>query len=72
MLVGPSRRSRARCGAWRGRGVRRVGMSPSGLSKRLNGDLRMTLVEVEQIAEALGVDAFTLLDLARAEHLAAA
>ncbi len=52
--------------------ARRVGMSPSGLSKRLNGDLRMNLVEVEQIAEALGVDAFTLLDLARAEHLAAA
>ena len=52
--------------------ARRVGMSPSGLSKRLNGDLRMNLVEVEQIAEALGVDAFTLLDLARAERLAAA
>ena len=52
--------------------ARRVGMSPSGLSKRLNGDLRMNLIEVEQIAEALGVDAITLLDLARAEHLAAA
>ena len=52
--------------------ARRVGMSPSGLSKRLNGDLRMNLIEVEQIAEALGVDAFTLLDLARTERLAAA
>ena len=52
--------------------ARRVGMAPSGLSKRLNGDLRMTLLAVEQIAAALGIDAFTLLDLARTEHLAAA
>lgn len=47
--------------------ARRAGMSPSALSKRLSGDLRLDLVEVERIAEALGISPFDLMDLARAE-----
>ena len=33
--------------------ARRVGMTPSALSKRLSGDLRLNLSEVERIAGAL-------------------
>lgn len=52
--------------------ARRVGMTPSALSKRLSGDLRLNLSEVERIAGALGIEPFALLDLARAEQAAAA
>ena len=52
--------------------ARRVGLLPSSLSKRLNGDLELSLSEVEKIAIALGVDAFTLLDMARTEVTATA
>ena len=47
--------------------ARRAGMSPSALSKRLSGDLRLDLAEVERLAEALGISPFDLMDLARAE-----
>ena len=47
--------------------ARRAGMSPSALSKRLAGDIRLDLDDVAQIAEALGIDPFALFDLARAE-----
>lgn len=52
--------------------ARRAGLSPSGLSKRLSGDLRMTLVDVEKIAAALGMDPFALMELAQAEVATAA
>lgn len=51
--------------------ARTVGMAPSALSKRLAGDIRMDLEEVERIAAALGITAFDLMDAARAEALAA-
>ena len=49
--------------------ARKAGLSPSALSKRLVGDLRMDLGDVDQIAEALGVDPFDLMATAHAEAL---
>ena len=45
--------------------ARRAGMDASALSRRLNGGLRMDLTDVETLAQALGIDPFELLDLAR-------
>ena len=51
--------------------ARRAGMDASALSRRLNGGLRMDLTDVETLAQALGIDPFELLDLARTERAAA-
>ncbi len=51
--------------------ARRAGMDASALSRRLNGGLRMDLTDVETRAQALGIDPFELLDLARTERAAA-
>ena len=51
--------------------ARRAGMDASALSRRLNGGLRMDLTDIETLAQALGIDPFELLDLARAERAAA-
>ena len=51
--------------------ARRAGMDTSALSRRLNGGLRMDLTDVETLAQALGIDPFELLDLARTERAAA-
>lgn len=51
--------------------ARRAGYTPSSLSKRLTGDLRMDLEDVDRLAAALGIDGFRLMDLARAESVAA-
>lgn len=49
--------------------ARRAGLSPSALNKRLSGDIRMDLDEVDTIARALGLpDGFALMDLARDER----
>ena len=48
--------------------ARRAGLSPSALSKRLNGDLRMDLTDIEDIAAALGVDPLDLMGSARSER----
>ena len=49
--------------------ARRAGISPSGLSKRLSGDIRMDLNDVDRLAVALGLgDGFDLMSLARAER----
>ena len=45
--------------------ARRAGFSPSALNKRLAGDIRLDLEDVARLAEALGLDPFELLDLAR-------
>jgi len=55
--------------------ARAADYSPSGLSKRLTGEVHMDLEDVDRIAKALGLhDGFDLMDVARAErtHLAAA
>ena len=52
--------------------ARLAGMSQSALSKRLTGDIRMSLHDVETLAAALGVDPFGLMDLARTEAPSAA
>ncbi|WP_372595563.1 helix-turn-helix domain-containing protein [Actinotalea sp.] len=53
--------------------ARRAGISPSALSKRLAGDIRMDLEDVDLLARALGLaDGFALLDLARAERTTSA
>lgn len=49
--------------------ARRAGMSPSGLSKRLAGDIRLDLDEVEALAVALGIDPFDLMEMARPESI---
>ena len=51
--------------------ARRAGMDASALSRRLTGGLRMDLTDVETLAQALGIDPFELLDLARTERAAA-
>ncbi|MHA7132581.1 helix-turn-helix domain-containing protein [Oerskovia turbata] len=53
--------------------ARKAGYHPSALSKRLTGDLRMNLDDVDRLARALGVDPYDLMRLAREEsgHLAA-
>ena len=51
--------------------AQRAGMDASALSRRLNGGLRMDLTDVETLAQALGIDPFELLDLARTERAAA-
>ena len=52
--------------------ARLAGMSQSALSKRLSGDIRMSLLDVEILADALGVNPFELMDLARTETPTAA
>lgn len=53
--------------------ARRAGYSPSALSKRLAGDIRLDLNDVDSLARALGLaDGFDLMDLARAERAASA
>ena len=52
--------------------ARRSGFTPSGLNKRLSCDLRMTFDDLDQIATAMGVDSFDLLDAARVERSLAA
>lgn len=53
--------------------ARRAGISPSGLTKRLQGDIRMDLVDVDVIARALGLpDGFALMDIARTEQQSSA
>lgn len=52
--------------------ARLAGMSPSGLSKRLVGDIRMSLDDVEVLAAALSIDPFLLMDAARTESTPAA
>ena len=51
--------------------ARRAGVAGSALSRRLNGGLRMDLTDVETLAQALGIDPFELLDLARTRAAAA-
>lgn len=49
--------------------ARRAGLAPSALSKRLTGDIRMDLNDVDLLARALGlVDGFDLMDIARIER----
>lgn len=55
--------------------ARAAGYLPSALSKRLTGDIRMDLDDVDALAKALGLrDGFELMDLARDErgHITAA
>ncbi len=48
--------------------ARRAGLSPSALNKRLSGDLRLTLEEVDRLARVLGLDPFDLMRLAQEER----
>lgn len=52
--------------------ARAAGYSPSALNKRLSGDIRMDLEDVERLALALGINPFDLMDMARAESKAVA
>lgn len=51
--------------------ARQIGVSPSWLSKRLAGDIRMNLDDVEAIAGGLGVQPLALIQAAQVEAAAA-
>lgn len=48
--------------------ARKAGYSTSALNKRLSGDIRLDLNDVERLAAALDVDPFALMALAEAER----
>ena len=51
--------------------ARKIGVSPSWLSKRLTGALRMSLDDIEAIASGLGIEPLALIQSAQAESAAA-
>lgn len=49
--------------------ARNAGYSPSALSKRLSGHIRLNLDDVDVLAKALGLpDGFALMEVARGER----
>lgn len=48
--------------------ARRAGIDPQALYRRMTGDLRMTLADIERLAVALNIDPFDLFDLAKSER----
>jgi transcriptional regulator with XRE-family HTH domain len=61
---------RVRLGITKGELARRIGLSPTSLSKRLAGKPAINADEIEHIAVALNLDPFDLMDLARDERAA--
>ena len=59
---------RVRVGITKRELAERVGLSPTSLSKRLSGAPAIDANEIEAFANALGLDPFELMTLAKAER----